>query len=141
MSLPTKQVIVIRRDLGMRRGKEIAQGSHASSAWLTHKLRNPPPPWKRCLWSLFASTYRSVSLSAAERAWLAESFRKITCQVSGLEELMAVAAAADAAGVACHMITDAGLTQFAGVPTVTCLAVGPDYDDRIDPVTGHLKLY
>ena len=31
----TKQVIAIRKDLKMRRGKEIAQGSHASMAFLT----------------------------------------------------------------------------------------------------------
>jgi peptidyl-tRNA hydrolase len=27
------------------------------------------------------------------------------------------------------------------VPTRTCLAVGPDYDDLVDPVTGDLELY
>jgi PTH2 family peptidyl-tRNA hydrolase len=40
-----------------------------------------------------------------------------------------------------HLITDRGLTEFGGVPTRTCLAVGPDYDDLIDPVTGGLELY
>ena len=35
---PTKQVIVIRRDLRMRRGKEIAQGAHASMAWLRQRV-------------------------------------------------------------------------------------------------------
>lgn len=39
MSYATKQVIVIRRDLKMRRGKEIAQGSHASMAFMSHLLR------------------------------------------------------------------------------------------------------
>ena len=45
------------------------------------------------------------------------------------------------AGVLVHIITDRGLTEFGGTPTRTCLAVGPDYDDRIDPVTGDLELY
>jgi len=40
-----------------------------------------------------------------------------------------------------HLITDGGLTEFGGVPTRTCLGIGPDYDDRIDPVTGDLELY
>jgi len=34
-----KQVIVMRRDLGMRRGKEIAQGAHASMIWLALRIR------------------------------------------------------------------------------------------------------
>ncbi len=36
---------------------------------------------------------------------------------------------------------DEGATEFAGVPTVTALAVGPDYSDLLDPVTGWLDLY
>ena len=36
-----KQVIVMRRDLGMRRGKEIAQGAHASMIWLSRRIREP----------------------------------------------------------------------------------------------------
>ena len=36
-----KQVIVMRRDLGMRRGKEIAQGAHASMIWLALRIRQP----------------------------------------------------------------------------------------------------
>ena len=45
---PTKQVIVIRRDLRMRRGKEIAQGAHASMAWLAERvLAAADPRWER----------------------------------------------------------------------------------------------
>jgi len=36
----TKQVIVIRKDLKMRRGKEIAQGAHASIAFLTARFKS-----------------------------------------------------------------------------------------------------
>jgi PTH2 family peptidyl-tRNA hydrolase len=52
-----------------------------------------------------------------------------------------IAAAAEQAGLVCHVITDSGWTEFAGVPTKTCLAIGPDWCDMIDPVTSHLKLY
>ena len=54
---------------------------------------------------------------------------------------MAVYDQAREAGLLVHLITDRGLTEFGGVPTRTCLAIGPDYDDRIDPVTGDLELY
>ena len=57
------------------------------------------------------------------------------------QELLAVYARALRAGLVVHLITDGGLTEFGGVPTRTCLGIGPDYDDRIDPVTGDLELY
>lgn len=40
-----------------------------------------------------------------------------------------------------NLITDSGLTEFGGVPTKTVCAIGPDYDEKIDKITGHLKLY
>ena len=129
---PTKQVIVIRRDLRMRRGKEIAQGAHASTAWLADRVIQGMTP---------NGTVDHVALSAAERAWLESSFRKVTVKVGSEEELMAVYGKAVEAGLVVHLVTDRGLTEFGGIPTRTCLAVGPDYDDLVDPVTGDLELY
>jgi peptidyl-tRNA hydrolase, PTH2 family len=129
---PTKQVIVIRRDLRMRRGKEIAQGAHASTAWLADRVLQGMRP---------NGSVDHVALSAAERAWLETSFRKVTVKVNSEDDLMAVYQKALEAGLVVHLVTDRGLTEFGGVPTRTCLAVGPDYDDLVDPVTGDLELY
>jgi len=38
------------------------------------------------------------------------------------------------------LITDSGKTEFHGQPTRTCLAIGPDVADKIDPITGQLEL-
>jgi peptidyl-tRNA hydrolase, PTH2 family len=129
---PTKQVIVIRRDLRMRRGKEIAQGAHAAAAWLADRVIQGMSP---------NGTVARVALSPAERSWLETSFRKVTVKVNSEAELMAVYQKALEAGLVVHLVTDRGLTEFGGVPTRTCLAVGPDYDDLVDPVTGDLELY
>ena len=129
--MDTKQVIVIRRDLKMRRGKEIAQGSHASMAFIT----------KRMLRCLESTNTPYAYMSDAERAWIRSSFRKITCQVDSLEEMLELADKAKEAGLEVHVIEDNGLTEFGGVKTVTALAIGPDYCEKIDPVTNHLRLY
>lgn len=129
---PIKQVIVIRRDLRMRRGKEIAQGAHAASAWLAERVIQQLKP---------DGTADHVQLSAAEQAWLQTSWRKVTVKVGSEAELMTVYQQALDAGLAVRLITDRGLTEFGGVPTRTCLAIGPDFDDLIDPVTGDLELY
>ena len=128
----TKQVIVIRRDLRMRRGKEIAQGAHASMAWLRQRVMP-------LLTS--AGAVEQVEFSSAERDWLEGSLRKVTVKVGSEAELLAVYEKAIEAGLVAHLITDRGLTEFGGVPTRTCLGIGPDYDDLIDPVTGDLELY
>lgn len=123
---PVKQVIVIRKDLKMRRGKEITQGAHAAMAFLTH---------------MFIGGRCKDYLSDAEQAWVEGNFRKITVRVNSLEELLDVQRQAEDAGLVVHLVTDAGLTEFGGVETATALAIGPDYDDLIDPVTKDLELY
>jgi PTH2 family peptidyl-tRNA hydrolase len=127
-----KQVIVIRRDLRMRRGKEIAQGAHASTGWLRQRVLQAMTP---------SGTVEHVELSEVQRTWLEQSNRKVTVKVGSEQELLAVYEQALQAGLVVHLITDGGLTEFGGVPTRTCLGIGPDYDDRIDPVTGDLELY
>lgn len=123
-----KQVIIIRRDLRMRRGKEIAQGAHAAMAWLSKRL-------------VHNDKSAIAVFSAAERQWLMGSFKKITLQVHSEKELTDIYDAAEKAGLEVQLITDAGFTEFHGNPTVTCLAIGPDYEDLIDPLTGHLSIY
>jgi PTH2 family peptidyl-tRNA hydrolase len=123
-----KQVIVIRKDLKMRRGKEIAQGSHASLAFLTRRLQR-------------GETLKLNKLSEPEKQWIQGIFAKVTCRVDSEEELRELEQKAKDAGLECHLIIDSGKTEFGGVPTPTCIAIGPDYNDKIDEITGHLKLY
>ncbi|WP_206107752.1 aminoacyl-tRNA hydrolase [Paludisphaera rhizosphaerae] len=118
-----KQVIVMRRDLGMRRGKEIAQGAHAAMIWLSLRIRQP-----------------GYAFTEAERRWLEGPFTKVCVRVDSEEELLAVVDRARAAGVLVQLCVDAGRTEFHGIPTPTCCAVGPDFAERIDPITGGLKL-
>lgn len=120
--MTTKQIIVIRKDLKMRRGKECAQASHASMAFLTKRAPE-------------------IYLKEVELEWLNSSFRKICCQVDSEEELLKVYEQAKENNLETHLITDSGLTEFGGAPTHTCIAIGPDYDNKIDSVTKNLKLY
>jgi PTH2 family peptidyl-tRNA hydrolase len=53
---------------------------------------------------------------------------------------MAIYEKALAAGLLAAMIVDAGLTEFGGVPTRTCCAIGPDWAEAVDAVTGELPL-
>ncbi len=120
-----KQVIVIRKDLKMRRGKEIAQGSHASMAFMSGAFTDDAWP----------------DMTTAALTWLKTKFTKVCLRVDSEEALMDVYNRAKDAGLMVHLITDSGLTEFNGVPTRTCIAIGPDYSDNIDAVTGDLKLY
>lgn len=117
-----KQVIVIRRDLQMRQGKAIAQGSHASMATLIPVLMG------------------QRKLSKKEKAWLEDGQAKIAVKVDSLEELLDLQKKARELGIEAHTITDRGYTEFKGEPTVTSLAIGPDTVERVNEVTAHLKL-
>lgn len=118
-----KQAIVMRKDLKMRRGKEIAQGAHASMAFLAKKV------------------VAREALTDVERSWIEGLFTKVCVRVNSEEELLTIAKSAELEGIRVEIITDAGKTEFSGVPTRTCLALGPDTVERIDRVTGRLELY
>lgn len=137
-----KQVIVMRKDLKMQRGKEIAQGAHASMSFLARRLtqvvRYDPQGGNL----VDRSGTFMVNLSTEQEEWLHNGrFTKICVQVDSEGALDAIAQKAKDAGLEVHIIVDSGATVFHGVPTKTCLAIGPADADMIDRVTGHLPLY
>jgi PTH2 family peptidyl-tRNA hydrolase len=86
-------------------------------------------------------TASSVTLNDAERTWVSARFKKVCVQVDSEVELRRVYEEGRRQGVLSELIIDRGLTEFGGVPTATCCAIGPAAAEIVDRVTGHLKLY
>ena len=117
MEKSSKQVIIMRKDLNMRKGKMVAQGAHAS-----------------------LSAFMASKDDSAMKDWLANGVTKICVSVNSEAELIEIFNKAKSKGLACALITDAGRTEFNGVPTKTCCAIGPNWADEIDPITNKLSL-
>ena len=122
-----KQVIVLRKDLNMRKGKMVAQGAHASMAAI---LKLAVREGDRLV----------IPLDERIEPWLLGRFTKICVSVNSEAELLAIHEKSLAAGVVTALILDSGVTEFGGVPTNTAVAVGPDQVSKIDAITGGLPL-
>ncbi|MBI2546347.1 peptidyl-tRNA hydrolase [Candidatus Woesearchaeota archaeon] len=110
-----KQVILVREDLKLPKGKLSAQVAHAS---VDAMLKTP----KKII-----------------DAWRAEGMGKIVLKVKDEAELRRYRQLAEQKGLVTALITDAGKTVLAP-GTVTCLGIGPDDESIIDKVTGNLKM-
>ena len=132
----------MRKDLNMRKGKMIAQGSHASMAFLTQKMNLQ----KTMGYGIHHHETRYLSQAYDEKqaieitSWLTSSFRKICVYVNSKEELEAVHQKALDNGLISHMIEDNGATEFNGVKTKTCCAIGPAIEEKFVGITDHLPL-
>ena len=120
--METKQVIVLRKDLNMRKGKMVAQGAHAS------------------LIAFRDATSIDGSQKQIGMEWLCGLMTKVCVSVNSEEELNDVYQRALDSGIPCSIITDAGKTEFGGVPTKTAVAIGPDEVEKINLITGGLPL-
>lgn len=127
----SKQVIVVRKDLNMRKGKMVAQGSHASMKAILDIMVDKEN--KKVL-HIGMPGYEAI------KDWLEGRFTKICVSVNSESELVDIYNKAKEKGMVCSLITDAGLTEFNGVPTLTCCAIGPAWSDEVDEITGKLTL-
>ncbi len=136
----TKQIIVIRKDLNMRKGKMCAQASHASMAFLTKELK-PTTKFPELGMPYHANPF-TVRVENVQEIyhWLENSFRKICVYVNSEEELKEVHQKALDKGLISHIIEDNGATEFNGVKTLTCCAIGPNWDEKFEGITDHLPL-
>lgn len=108
-----KQVIVVRKDLKLSRGKLAAQVAHASLS--------------------------AAEKSKFRREWIKEGQKKSVLKVSDLGELMEIHDEVKKSDLPFALIQDAGLTQLPP-DTITCLGIGPAPEEEIDKITGKLKL-
>ena len=120
-----KQVIILRKDLNMRKGKMAAQASHASMAAILNNGELYKEDNKN-------SGKMILNLDEDAFAWLSGRFKKI--------ELLDIYKKAKELNLNCSLITDSGLTEFNGIPTHTAVAIGPNLPEKIDPLTGKLPL-
>ncbi len=110
-----KQVMIVRTDLKMGKGKIAAQCCHGS-----------------------IGSYKKASPDKVKK-WENESYAKVVLKVKTLEELTELKKMADINKVPNYLVVDAGRTQIPS-SSVTVLALGPDEDEIIDKITGDLKL-
>lgn len=110
-----KQVIIVRTDLKMGKGKIAAQACHA------------------CL-----ESYKKADKEVI-RKWELEGQKKVVLKVSSERELLELHSIIKTTSLPCSLITDAGHTQIEP-STRTCLGIGPGTDEEIDKYTGDYKL-
>ena len=114
-----KMVIVVRKDLNMSIGKTSAQVAHAALG-----------AYKKSL-----NKNNNVVLNWENLSGQA----KIVLAVDNEKQLFEIKNKAEQAGLITCLIHDAGRTQVAP-NTATCCAIGPDLVQKIDEITGKLKL-
>lgn len=125
-----KSFIVDGKKVTPRKGKYIAQGAHAALKAVLDL-------------GVFVEDEVVVYFEGhdALRDWIKGQFTKICTYVETEEELLDVYNKAKEKGLICSLITDAGHTEFNGVPTITCCAIGPAWSDELEEITGHLQLF
>ena len=136
-----KQMIVVRKDLNMRKGKIAAQSAHASlNAVLSALIKE-----NRLSDIDYANGHIYLKPSKKQTTPLSEWFEngtaKICVYVNSEKELLEIDKKAKEAGIISSLICDAGYTEFHGQPTYTALALEPALPEIVDKITGNLPLY
>ena len=110
-----KQVMIVRTDLKMGKGKIASQCCHGS-----------------------IGSYKKASPEKI-RKWGSEAYAKVVLKVKTLDEITELKKLADINKIPNYLVVDAGRTQIPS-SSVTVLALGPDEVEKIDKITGDLKL-
>jgi PTH2 family peptidyl-tRNA hydrolase len=113
-----KQVVAVRTDLGMGKGKLAAQVAHASLGAAEEAMSRREEWYER---------------------WKSEGQLKVVVKVSGEGQLLELLKQAKKEHLPATLIQDRGLTQVEPGST-TCVGIGPAPSDQVDRITGKLKL-
>ena len=111
-----KQAIIVRHDLKLPIGKACSQSAHAAVEAVLRSDKKKVDKWRN------------------------DGMPKIVLKVKDLKELLMFNQMAKDEGLITAVITDAGKTTVAP-GTTTCIAIGPDKEEKLDKIVKELKLY
>ena len=114
-----KQVIAVRTDIKMSKGKLAVQVAHAAVEAVLDALESGRREWVE--------------------EWRAQGAKKVVVKGGGEEDLIRIYTEARRAGLPASLIRDAGRTELPP-GTLTAVAVGPAPSEKVDRITGRLKL-
>lgn len=134
-----KQYIIVRTDLNLSAGKLAAQAAHASMKVFFDKMTKSKLGKVNELGDLRFTHEFSFGATEEEVQWIEGKFTKITKKVKNENQLLKVYNQAIEAGLNASLIKDAGLYGLEG-ENYTCVAIGPNYVDKCEPVVGKLQL-
>ena len=150
-----KQVIVIRKDLHMRTGKMIAQACHSSMKIFFDRMNYVGNYTTKPISKFIVDGNNEEDnkpfqdfyciFTEPMLQWLTwengqEGFTKIVVGCNSEQELYEIEKKAKEAHIPNALIIDNGHTEFHEVKTPTCICLGPDDAEKIDKITGELKL-
>ena len=135
-----KQIIIIRKDLKMRKGKLAAQAAHAAMKVVLDRMQIQEYAKESTIWEGCFVWHMTVFESEPLHRWPKGAFTKVVVSVDSEEELLEIKRKAEEAGILCALVTDAGKTEFHGERTNTAVAIGPEWASKLEPITGNLKL-
>ncbi len=110
-----KQVILVRQDLKLPKGKLAVQVAHASLECALKSDKKLMEKWREL------------------------GSKKIVLKVADEKELFKYMSMLENENIKVALIKDAGHTVVEP-GTITCLGAGPDLEDKIDKVAGKLKM-
>ncbi len=113
-----KQMLVIRTDLKMSRGKLAVQVAHAAVSSAEEARKHSPTSWRKWLW---------------------EGQKKVAVKVANEADLVALYEKAKRAGLPTYLVRDRGLTELPP-GTTTALGIGPAPTKNVDKITSELQL-
>jgi len=116
-----KQVIIVRKDLRLKRAMLAALVSRASMEFLvSNNISKNPEEFK-------------VEITRIESDWLGNGSSRIVLSAPSESFLRSLAFKAEMLGIASYSVS-------ANSDSVDAISLGPDESDKIDEITGNLKL-
>ncbi len=112
-----KQVIIVRKDLKLTKGKMSAQAAHASLEAYRKAIDLYPTKTKQ---------------------WIKTGAKKVVLYIENKKELLELMQKIPSE-IPYKLIIDAGKTHLEP-GTITCLGIGPWEEEELDNITGDLKL-